>query len=364
MNKLFASLFAGLFFIPIAFAGCGDAAKDSPERFEAACQKACEKFASVGCEKYPVQPGQCASGCLYLEEQLGGICVAEYADVYECSAELEYTCVDGIPNPSDLNAAAKCNDASMALAACVQGMDCKRYCRAASEAGCGGASEDACVADCEAARPADSFCSSDYDRLRECQSENMTCENGKPSSAGCELERADLAECFTDFGTGDPCAAYCFFAIDEGCETGGADACKTSCAAALPQDPSSGGQCSSDFEALRGCVGKDLSCQGGEPVLAQGSTCSYEQKSAAGCLVYDRPCLAVCWLAEAQGCGAGDVEGCAASCEAELAQAPSCQSDLQSWKQCVIDNDIACSPGNTSCQSYQDAYQTCLANGG
>lgn len=279
MNKLVASLFAGLFLVPVVLAACGDSSADSPGRFEAACEKACEKLASLGCENFPTKPGQCAAGCPYLEEQLDGLCVAEYADLYECSADLEYTCVDGNPNPTDLNAAAKCNDPSMALATCMQGMDCKKYCRAATKAGCGGSSEDACVADCEAARPADAFCSSDYDRLRECQTENMTCQSGKPSSADCQFERSELGQCFGDFGSGDPCAGYCFFAIDEGCETGGAETCKTSC-------------------------------------------------------------------------GAG------------LMQAPSCAQALQTWNQCRIDNDTVCSPDSTACQSSQDAYQSCLANGG
>ncbi len=107
-----------------------------------------------------------------------------------------------------------------------------------------------------------------------------------------------------------------------------------------------------------------MTCQDGKPVLAGGSMCSYEQKNAANCMVYDMPCRTGCWLAEAQGCGTGDVDACTASCEAELAQAPSCQSDLVSWKQCEIDYDATCAAGSSSCQSYQDSYQTCLANGG
>ncbi len=192
MNKLVASLFAGLFFVPVALAACGGPAPDSPERFEAACEKACVKLASLGCENFPTTVDQCKAGCPYLEEQLDGFCVAEYSELYECSAELDYTCKDGNPYPSDLNAAVKCNDASLALSKCMQGQECKKYCRAAVEAGCGGASEDACVTDCEAARPADSVCTSDYDRLRECQTENMVCENGKPSSADCDFERTAL----------------------------------------------------------------------------------------------------------------------------------------------------------------------------
>ncbi len=249
MNKLVASLFAGLFFVPVALAACGGPAPDSPERFEAACEKACEKLASLGCENFPTTVTQCQAGCPYLEEQLDGFCVAEYSDLYECSAELDYTCKDGNPYPSDLNAAVKCNDASLALSKCMEGQECKKFCRAAGEAGCGGASEDACVTDCEAARPADSFCSSDYDRLRECQTEDMVCENGKPSAFQCEFELSDVVQCLGDFGSGAPCAGYCFFQAELGCATGTTDACTASCEADLAKLPN----CQSDFVSLKQC---------------------------------------------------------------------------------------------------------------
>lgn len=362
MKKLVLSFFSALVFVPLMIVACDGASEteEAEKRFEEACTKSCEKFAEANCGNF-VEADQCDTGCSFLERELDGICVEEYTELYECSAELEYTCMNGTPYPTDLDAAAKCTEPSLALSECLQGVECKKFCRAAKEAGCGGASEDLCVQDCEAARPSDSFCDFDYDNLRECQAEDMSCSNGKPSTAGCEYEKDSLVECLGDFGDGsDPCAGYCFLALDEGCATGGAAQCKSECMAVLTQDVPGGESCSYEFDNLRSCETDGLSCQAGKPVV-EGVDCSYQVQQIGSCLRYVNICLASCWTIESQSCATGDLSACQAACDAEMQVEPNCQYEFENLKGCQIDQNVVCDPGSTACQYEQDSYQSCAA---
>lgn len=358
MKKLVASLFSALFLVPVTFAAC-DGEQDPSDRFIEACRAACEKLKDANCGE--VTLGDCDSGCEYFEKQLDGFCVEEYADTYECAADVEYTCKDGYPYPEDLNAAAKCNEASQALSTCMQGLTCKKYCRAAVEAGCGGTSEALCVQECEASRPSDPFCGNDYDRLRECQTEDLECDGGKPSSAACDWEKESLVECLSGFGgNGDPCGGYCFLAIDSGCETGSATACTAKCQAALTQPPPGAESCSFYFDDIKSCEGQGMSCQGGQPVLS-ATTCTYEKQQAADCLfLYGDGCLAGCWYAEQMGCGTGDVSKCKSDCEAEQSAKPQCDYYYEDLTECRVKQNTICDPSSTACQYEQDQYQNCL----
>ena len=359
MKKLVWTLFSALVLAPMTFAACDGGEEDAAGRLEVACEKACDKLAAADCEE--VNVGNCSSACGYFVEQLDGFCVEEYADNYECAAEIDYTCKDGYPYPEDLDAAAACNESTQKLSVCLQGLGCKKFCRAASEAGCGGTSEALCVQECEASRPADVFCAGDYDQLRDCQTEDMECEGGKPSSAACDYERESLVECLSSSsGDGDPCGGYCFLAIDEGCEKESATACQAECQAMFTQAPPGAESCSYEFDDIKSCEGQGMTCQGGAPVLS-ASGCTYEKQEAADCLfLYQQACLAGCWYAEVMGCGTGDVGACASECDAEQQAKPQCEYYHEDLTECQVQQNTICDPTNTACQYEQEQYQNCL----
>lgn len=361
MKKLVLSF---LVWMPVLFIACGGGTGDDElsSRLEDACNASCKAITAPMCEKITTSKEQCEANCPYfqkqLEDQLGGFCLEEATDFYECGGTVTYTCMDGVPFPAD--GAAACLEETQAYNLCIQDVPCKKYCRAAAEAGCAGVSEEACVKDCQATTNAQTTCSFEYQDLRECQTENLTCKDGHPAATGCDEEKGSYLECIQTFGDEDPCTAYCFLANDEGCATDAA-ACKADCTAALTPDHPEASSCSYDFESLRSCEVKGMVCEAGKPKLT--AACDQEEQQIAGCLRYQDICLAVCWLEEAEDCSKSGIDPCRAACKDELQKAMNCNYEYENLLGCRIDKNIVCSADvSLACQSEEESYSACLTN--
>jgi hypothetical protein len=363
MKKLVLSLFV---WTPVLFLACGGDKPSEDEltsQLEEACKASCAAITEPGCEKIMVTKEQCEANCPYfgqnIKDQLGGFCLQEVVDFYECGSTVKYTCMDGAPFPAE--GAASCVEETQAYNLCLQDVPCKKYCSAAAEAGCSAVSEEACVEDCQAGTQTVSTCSFEYQDLRDCQTKNMSCEGGKPAITGCDEQKGEYLECLQTWGDEDPCTGYCWLATDEGCATGGMEACKADCAAALTQDHPEASSCSYNFESLRSCEAKSMVCEGGEPQVK--ATCDDEKKQIADCLKNQDICLATCWLEEAEDCSKNGLDACRGACKTELQKVMSCEYEYQYLLECRIQQNIVCSADvSLACQNEEESYNACVTN--
>ncbi|MCC6553209.1 MAG: hypothetical protein IT372_09340 [Polyangiaceae bacterium] len=181
---------------PLVLLACGDDSDNNggggPVDFVPACERYCEASYAVDCGQ-TMTVEECKAGCPLLEQQLGGVCVDEYAGVFDCASDLEFTCENG--NPIPVASGSTCVSEATSLSECIQTAPCQRYCRAAVEAGCGGSTESACVDACLALRGQYESCDFEYDRLRECQGQGVECDGDTPTSASCATEQQDYDAC-------------------------------------------------------------------------------------------------------------------------------------------------------------------------
>jgi len=260
----------------IAAAACGDSADGGDtDALVASCKDFCSGFFGVSCStQSSLTESQCNSACDYLPTQLDGQCVAEYQATFDCSNAGGYQCVDGVgPAPK-----AACVEESTALNACTSSLGCKKYCKAAIDAGCGGTSEDACVDDCQADRTAFETCSFDLDSLHDCQTENgVSCSGGAPSTAGCEDEATQISDCLATFVDG--CLGYCYASVSNGCSAESRDACVEGCSATKNANAS----CTYQYEYWLECVARSFSptCAVGE---LDASECASDRQSYDSCI--------------------------------------------------------------------------------
>lgn len=264
---------AAMIMIPAALfvAACGDDEEGSTSSFIEACEEYCEASFAVDCG-LGLTVDQCKAGCPTYAEQQRGLCLSEQEAVFRCAAPLEFKCMGEVSVPD----AAACASEGQAFTVCQQEAPCKSFCAAAVKAGCGGASEEACVASCKQDLMEIGFCSNDQNRLLACQGdEGVTCENGAPRSAACTEEALDLADCA---GFDDPCLGHCIAAEVAGCGGDSREACAADCQSKLGSLPN----CQFDYENL-------LRCDANEGVTCDGSTakssaeCSFEQQDFDAC---------------------------------------------------------------------------------
>lgn len=170
----------------LAAAACSP--PDEGAELRAACEGACDALARPGCAE-PAKD-ECDGQCAALVEELDGFCVEEHVTLYECLSGVEYTCAGGSAEPAE--GPIPCYPQTLTTYGCVLGLACKKYCRAAEEAGCGSAG---CLDRCEAGRPAKPACGTELEALRACEIEGMACSGGEPSPAGCDAERSALDAC-------------------------------------------------------------------------------------------------------------------------------------------------------------------------
>lgn len=152
------------------------------------CLGACDAVAEPGCEKSDI--AECNKECAVLVRELAGFCGEEHSALFNCLAGTEYACVDGASQP--VEGPIPCYPYTLSTYGCLVGLTCKKYCRAAQEAGCGA---DTCIKECEQGRPVSPDCDEPYGALRACQIEKMACEGGSPVPVGCDAEQAALAAC-------------------------------------------------------------------------------------------------------------------------------------------------------------------------
>ncbi len=262
-----------LAFLP-ACNGDGDG-EDSGEApaFQPACEGYCDAQASAGCEQAQ-DVEACKASCPLQAEQFLGLCADEMAFAFECQAGGEFECFMGFPSSNEPS----CVGEALALSKCIQGVSCRGYCAAAVPAGCGGASEEVCVSECEQERATldeTSSCSFEYDRLLECWGAGgVTCQDGQASADGCEQQVLDMADCTAwDEGL---CASYCWASERFGCGAG----CLADCEGKVA-DASCGG----DYEAVLSCYlrGFDTPSCGASGVVVPG--CESDIESYEQCLM-------------------------------------------------------------------------------
>jgi hypothetical protein len=217
----------------------------------------------------------------YNQEQLFAQCVGqgaayqdgcgqEFVNAYDCIGKGGFSCVNGQPVQNSV-----CPTEQQALQTCVIALPCKKFCAAATTAGCAPAD---CVNQCNA--DIKSFgveCQGEYSTLLACWGQGVTCENGKPSIKGCEQQVALTAHCLSTFGANNnECDGYCWAADKLGC---GAN-CATDCKAKLADQ-----KCGSEYRNLIDCaVGPSqlqLACNGSTPTPT--SACSSDQMSYESC---------------------------------------------------------------------------------
>ena len=226
-------------------AACGDDKDDEDSSgeapdFQTACESYCDAQAGSGCE-LAQDAETCKTSCPFQAEQFLGLCADELAFSFECQAAGEIECIMGFPVSNEPS----CISEALDLSRCVQGVSCRAYCAAAVPAGCGGASEDACVSECESERETldeTSGCGFEYDRLLECWGGGVTCQDGQASAAGCEQQVLDVADCKTwDDGL---CASYCWASERFGC----GDGCLADCESKVAD-----ASCGRDYEDVLSC---------------------------------------------------------------------------------------------------------------
>jgi hypothetical protein len=271
-----------IFVLPAAMYACGDEVSDStdddggssgagnPAALEAACLRYCEASIGANCGGQQLTEAQCKAGCPLMFEQLDGQCVAEYTATFHCAADGGFECYEDTPVPSST-----CVSESVALSECMEDGDCKQFCAQAVPAGCGGATEDACLTDCkeQLADQEEAFCDYAYEDVLRCWgSAGVECVEGRPSANGCEEEIIETGDCLT---FDDTCSGLCWVAEQMGC----GDGCEAECEAKNDH-----AQCAFEFDVLVGCQlrSDNASCQDGSLVF--DDDCSYEKEQLDACL--------------------------------------------------------------------------------
>jgi hypothetical protein len=241
------------------------------EALEAACIADCEAMRIPGCEEYVISLDQCVASCLMLDASLNGYCFKEYELFYTCKAEGGYECLQDRPVPHS-----SCIEEQSALNECRDEIPCREYCKTAVDEGCA-EDESSCVEACMTTRTQlERSASSDFDRLLNCWSEFLICENGNPTVSGCEDEIAETAWHIGVYD--DECSAYCWAADLLGC---GSEECENVC-----QTKMSESSCGSRYRSLLNCVislsSLNMICtdEGPEP----SGSCIDDQDSYESCL--------------------------------------------------------------------------------
>ena len=254
---------------------CGDdddeANRGNPASLVSACEDYCEASSTANCGGLTLT--QCQAGCSLFPEQLGGFCIAEYTDTFECASQGTFTCQEETPIPNNT----ACASAAQALVACMDGLECKRFCAEAIAAGCGGGTEQHCLNTCEAdlERYDDiGGCDSDYERVLECWSDGgVTCDGDRPDSQGCEDDILRMGECL-QYDVGGICAGYCWAADHLGC----GDGCQADCDTKVADST-----CGFDYEQLLAChLRSGATCSG--DTLSSAEFCDYEQERYDTCM--------------------------------------------------------------------------------
>ena len=256
----------------VGLAACGSDDEEAASALEAACQDYCDAAFS-GCSVQGITADSCRKSCGYLETQLQGYCVTEYAAVFECGVAGGFTCTDNGPLPND-----PCMEETQAWLTCTQEASCKRFCDAATAAGCPpGGSSGACISSCDATRVELDSCASSYDFYLQCAYTfgDLSCSGGKVTSTDCDEDLLDVGDCLATFQ--DPCAGYCFNSEALGCDDRAG--CEASCNSARDSNPS----CTSSYDDWLECVTRDWepSCSGTE---LSAASCSYEEQQLQTCL--------------------------------------------------------------------------------
>ncbi|MBK8943228.1 MAG: hypothetical protein IPM79_37935 [Polyangiaceae bacterium] len=248
--------------LPLLTYACGDDTEAAADDLEAACEAWCQEAFSLPCNDTGLSVDQCLSSCPYLETQLDGYCVGEYASALQCLADGGYECQNDFPTPLDL-----CIDQQTALQECQADAACQKFC---DQSACGAD----CVDSCNADRDALGTCSYAYDFLLTCYADQGAgCAAGTPSPTGCEEEIMEVGDCVGSFND-DPCSGWCFAAERLGCGEG----CAADCAEKIG-DPTCGFQYESVIDC--GLLYEAASCSGGELVPTD---CSYELEQYDMCL--------------------------------------------------------------------------------
>lgn len=259
----------------VLFLACGDSVEDddsdgpSSSNLEEACDKYCDAAYAAPCGELTIS--QCKAGCPSLEQQLGGVCVSEYTDLFDCASDLEFTCNNGQPTPN----ATGCAGEAQALANCSEDGECKKYCRALSDGGCADGSEEACVSTCISETETD--CGGDLEDFYRCQTtftSDPICEGGEPAlSTECRRDYVEFVNCGAQ---GDACGTHCAMLAIDGCDASG---CATDCAAKMDvSDP-----CFSDYRQLISC-GDEVGWTCGASGPVAGEACMFEQERYDMCL--------------------------------------------------------------------------------
>jgi hypothetical protein len=260
------------------FAACGDDESDPGKNLEAACEAYCEASLSEPCGQITLE--QCKAACPLLEEQLEqtfGGCVSEYAALFDCGSELEFTCMNGQPIPTGTG----CVSEAQALATCIdeasENRECKAYCKALADGGCAGGTESACVDKCVADTGGDcGYTLEDYYRCVTSFSGESVCDGATPRKpTECRRDYIDFLACN---GQQDQCATHCAIVNDfDGCASAN---CESDCAMKIDTSQ----PCYSEYERLIEC-GDEYGWTCGTEPTADGPSCSYDQEQYDNCLM-------------------------------------------------------------------------------
>jgi hypothetical protein len=265
------TLLSGLSFLLLSSLGAASCGGDDggASDFVAACQKYCTAQAAPMCAK-GLAEDSCKSQCGAGPAVFGDVCVPELTAALDCTSGLEFTCTKDFPTPK----ATGCLSEATALNTCQQNAPCQGYCKAAIAAGCGGASEDACIEACKAEVEKQSFCGHDLQDVRTCEGkQSLSCAGGKPHTALCVDDKRNYADCLS---FDDPCSAYCFLADDAGCAGGTMGECIMACQTDL-------GSQSCSFESrqyLQCAAEKGVTCAG---TMATVPECTTEKNAYDMC---------------------------------------------------------------------------------
>ncbi len=243
------------------------------EEVSTACEADCVAIHATECAPTNVNQPTCELQCVVQTNTLGEFCLSEYAALVNCRAGGGYACVNDFPV-----AEANCPSEQSALSTCTIDLGCKRYCATARDAGCGGASLDACIDECLAGR-ADfpERCSYGYDGLRQCQGTTAAeCVDGALTTAQqCSYQVVSLAECISD-ETQDLCSGWCYAAEELGCPLAN---CATECPARMTEMT-----CGMQFSEMVDCgmFFSDVACM--DDQLVGTSVCDTETTAYLTCL--------------------------------------------------------------------------------
>jgi hypothetical protein len=228
---------------------CGDDSEDggSADALEASCNAFCDKvYGDPSCPSPNLTLEDCKRVCPAASAQLGGYCVQEHTDAFECIAAGGITCSENGPIP-----VATCPEENQALLTCQGEAACDRFCNTVDSSGCApGGSADACTEQCNALRADLGLCASRYELYLQCATSfGVGCVDGEPFSAECDEDQWDVGSCVASVI--DPCQGYCFNFEAIGC--GDAAACESTCTSERDSVPA----CAETHSAWVTCVAED-----------------------------------------------------------------------------------------------------------